>query len=115
MGLVIEDRVKETTTTTGTGTITLAGAATGFVTFSSVVPVGSKFYYVIAGGAEWEVGSAVLATSTTFTRNRIFRSSNANALVNFSAGTKDVFLSIPSVRITIPGQAWAIANGFALQ
>ena len=30
MALVINDRVKETSTSTGTGTIDLAGAATGF-------------------------------------------------------------------------------------
>ena len=30
MALVLNDRVKETTTTTGTGTFTLAGAVTGF-------------------------------------------------------------------------------------
>jgi hypothetical protein len=115
MGFSIADRVKETTTTTGTGTITLAGAATGFVTFASVMPVGEFFFYVISGGSEWEVGRGILASSTTFTRDRVFTSSNANALVSFSAGTKDVFLTIPAARITIPGQAWAIANGFALQ
>ena len=33
MALVINDRVKETTTTTGTGAVSLAGAVTGFETF----------------------------------------------------------------------------------
>ena len=34
MALVVNDRVKETSTTTGTGTFTLAGAVSGFETFS---------------------------------------------------------------------------------
>ena len=33
MALVLNDRVKETTTTTGTGTISLGGAQTNFETF----------------------------------------------------------------------------------
>ena len=33
MALIVNDRVKETSTTTGTGTISLAGAETGYETF----------------------------------------------------------------------------------
>jgi len=39
MALVINDRVKETSTTSGTGTLNLAGAATGFDTFVLVLEI----------------------------------------------------------------------------
>ena len=35
MAFIVNDRVKETTTTTGTGTITLAGAVEDFETFTA--------------------------------------------------------------------------------
>lgn len=94
----IADRVKETTTTTGTGTVTLAGAATGYRTFQSVFAVNDTVYYCIqvAGGADWEVGIGRLASTTTLARENILSSSNAGALVNFSAGTKDVFVTQPA-------------------
>lgn len=85
------DRVQETTTTTGTGTITLAGAVPGFRTFTSAFATGERIRYCIALGAEWEVGEGDLATTTTLTRVNVFASSNANALVNFSVGTKVAF------------------------
>ena len=44
MAFVVKDRVKETTTTTGTGTITLAGAATGFQSFSVIGDSNNTFY-----------------------------------------------------------------------
>lgn len=87
------DRVKETTTTTGTGDITLAGAASQFQSFNSAFGTQKPFYYAIVGqsGTEWEVGVGYLSGSTTLVRQRVTASSNSNALVNFSSGTKDVF------------------------
>jgi hypothetical protein len=99
MALVLADRVKETTTTTGTGTVTLLGASTGYQSFS-VIGNGNTTYYTIAGqtGSEWEVGIGTYTSSgTTLARNTVLSSSNANALVNFSAGTKDVFVTMPAV------------------
>ena len=110
------DRIKETTATTGTGDITLAGAVTQFVAFSSRFAVnGDKFYYCIAGqsGSEWEVGRGYLSASTTLVREQVFESSNSNNAVSFSAGTKDVFVTIPADRmneIFTQGQNIAISR-----
>ena len=98
MALVVKDRVKETTTTTGTGSVTLAGASTGFQTFNSAIGTGNTTYYCIAGQgtSEWEVGLGTLSASTTLDRTTVYASSNAGSLVNFSAGTKDVFVTFPA-------------------
>jgi len=102
MAFVLKDRVKETTTTTGTGTITLAGAVSGFQSFAAIGN-GNTTFYVIAGGAEWEVGVGTYTSSgTTLSRDTVLSSSNSGSLVNFSAGTKDVFVSYPAGR-TITG------------
>ena len=96
MALVVKDRVQETTTTTGTGTITLAGAVTGFQSFS-VIGNANTTYYTIAAGSEFEVGiGTYTASGTTLSRDTVLESSNAGALVNFSAGTKSVFVTYPA-------------------
>jgi hypothetical protein len=96
MPLVLADRVQETTTSTGTGTITLAGASVGFNSFS-VIGNGNTTYYTIAGGSQWEVGVGTYTSSgTTLARNTVLSSSNSNALVNFSAGIKNVFVTYPA-------------------
>jgi hypothetical protein len=98
MALVLADRVKETTTTTGTGTVTLAGAATGFQTFAAVGN-GNSTYYTIEDGTDWEVGIGTYTTSgTTLSRTTVISSSNAGSLVNFAAGTKNVFVTYPAAR-----------------
>lgn len=95
MPLVVKDRVQETTTTTGTGTLTLAGAVTGFQTFSSAIGNANTTYYAIDGGSEWEVGIGTVG-SGTLTRDTILESSNGGTAVNFSAGTKNVFVTYPA-------------------
>ena len=98
MALVLEDRVRETTTTVGTGTVTLAGAVTGYQAFSVIGNTNTTYYCIAGQGtAEWEVGIGTYSTSgPTLARTTILSSSNAGALVNFSAGVKDVFVTYPS-------------------
>ena len=95
MALVVKDRVRETSTTTGTGTLTLAGAVTGFQTFSSAIGNANTTYYTITNGSEWEAGIGTVAAGT-LARTTVLSSSNAGSAVTFSAGTKDVFCSYPA-------------------
>jgi hypothetical protein len=96
MALVVKDRVQEVSTTTGTGTFTLAGAVSGFQSFS-VIGNANTTYYAIVGGAEWEVGLGTYTSSgTTLSRDTILESSNGGTAVNFSAGTKNVFVTYPA-------------------
>ena len=99
MALVLNDRVKETTTTTGTGAITLAGAVSSFETFAAGVGNSNTTYYAIVHQTanEFEVGLGTLnGDSSTITRTTVISSSNSDSAVNFSAGTKDVFLTFPA-------------------
>jgi len=101
MALVLADRVQETTTTTGTGTVTLGGAVAGFQSFS-VIGNGNTTYYTISGGSEWEVGIGTYTSSgTTLSRDTVLASSNSNALVNFSAGSKNVFVTYPAAKASM--------------
>ena len=100
MALVLNDRVKETTTSTGTGTINLAGAETGFETFVAGVGNSNTCYYCIAhqSADEFEVGLGTVtdATPDTLARTTVISSSNSDSAVDFSAGTKDVFCTLPA-------------------
>lgn len=101
MALVLADRVKETTSTTGTGTITLAGAETGFQSFS-VVGNANTTYYCIAHTttSEFEVGVGTYTSSgTTLSRDTVLVSTNSNNKVNFSSGTKEVFVTLPEDKL----------------
>jgi hypothetical protein len=99
MTFILSDRVKENTTTTGTGTVTLAGADTSFATFGSALANTDTTYYAIVDSAagDWEVGiGTYTVTGTTLSRDTVLESSNADALVNFAAGDKSVFITYPA-------------------
>jgi hypothetical protein len=100
---ILNDSILESTTTTGTGTINLSGAQTGYETFVSNFATGSKIAYVIeqiqtdsngnTTSIDREVGIGTLTDGTpdTISRDIVLSSSNSDALVNFPAGTKDVY------------------------
>lgn len=116
MAHVSAERVKETTTTTGTGALTLAGAATGFRAFGDVCSNGDTCYYVAAHQTpgEWEHGIGTWNTGGTLTRTTVIAGSNGTSPVSFSAGTKDVFLSLPGTeqsKIRLRGMATPAAPG----
>lgn len=103
MAHITADLVKETTTTTGTGALALGGAAgVEYRTFGSVMANSDTCFYAVrsSGSSEWEIGVGTYSTTgPTLTRTTVVASSNANAAVSFSAGTKDVFLDAPASKI----------------
>lgn len=109
------DRVKETTTTTGTGALTLAGAVSQFQSFATAFgSVAIIVEYAIVGqsGTEWEVGRGTFNGTNNLTRVDITDSSNAGALVNLSAGTKDVFATLSAQSIyELQGTIVAMSRG----
>ena len=113
MAHVLNDRIKETTTTTGTGNISLAGAETGFETFVSGVGDGNTTYYAISHQTtnEFEIGLGTVndASPDTIsgrTNSNVISSSNSDNVVDFSAGTKDVFCTLPASKaITLDHQS----------
>jgi hypothetical protein len=100
MPFIIADRVRESSTTVGTGSFALAGAVTGYQTFDAVLDTGDTTYYTAAdqGGSNWEVGIGTFTAPSTLARTTILSSSNGGSIVNFGAGTKDVFISLPASR-----------------
>ena len=105
MAFVLNDRVKQISTTTGTGSIALSGSLSGFETFAAGIGNSNTTYYAIAHQTanEFEVGFGTLdGSSANIARTSIISSSNSDAAVNFSAGTKDVFCTLPSAKIALP-------------
>ena len=112
----LEDRVLETTTTTGTGSITLSGAVSGYRTFNAAVATSDTFpYYIESVDADgvpdgaYEVGMGTYSGSNVLARTSVVLSSNANAAVNFAAGTKRVGLGVPAPNSTATRNLWKAA------
>ena len=102
MAFVLNDRVKQTSTSTGTGTINLTGTETGFETFVTGIGDGNSCFYAIAndGTSEFEVGIGTVtdAATDTLSRDTVISSSNSDSLVDFAAGTKTVLCTYPASR-----------------
>ena len=103
MALVLNDRVKETSTTTGTGTFSLGGAVDGFESFVTGIANGNTTYYAAVNrdANEFEVGIGTVtdASPDTLARTTILSSSNSDSAVDFSAGTKDIFVTLPASKV----------------
>ena len=101
MAFVTADRVLDSSTSTGTGAFVVSGTpAAGYQTFSAVMSVGDTCYYSIQGQttAEFEVGLGTYSSANTLTRTTIYSSSNSGSAVTFSAGTKNVMLTMAASR-----------------
>jgi len=126
MALVLNDRVRETSTSQGTGTINLAGAVTGFQTFVSGIGTGNTTYYAIfeEGTNLFEIGLGTVtdATPDTLARTTVLSNSSGNtSKIDFNSGgssTLSVFCTMPaskSVFLDATGTpVGAASNGFAV-
>jgi hypothetical protein len=123
MALVINDRVRETSTTSGTGTLNLAGAVTGFRTFVDGIGNSNTTYYAIfeEGTNLFEIGIGTVtdATPDTLARDTVLSNSSGNtSKITFSGGTLSVFCTMPAsktVYLDSSGNPVGAASaGFAL-
>lgn len=92
MAFVHADRCRETSSTTGTGTYSLGGAASGYRTFVAGIGTANRCTYLATESSSggWEIGEGTVtdAATDTLSRDRIIASSNSNAAVNWSAGSR---------------------------
>lgn len=102
MAFAVADRVKELTTSSSTGSISLDGAPDGYQTFAAGVGGGNVCHYALQHRTEdeWEVGVGTLdGMGTTLARSLVLASSSAGATVDLSAGTKDVWVTLPAAAL----------------
>ena len=113
------DRAMETSTSTGTGDLTLDGAVTAHQTLNAGVGTGISFDYSVVAvdgsgspTGEWEVGVGHLSASTTLVRTKPTKGSAATP-VNFSAGTKRVFITYSAAQAVPKNKMLAMAMNTA--
>lgn len=99
MAFVVSDRVRETSSSTGTGNFVPSGAFTGYTTFAAAIGEGNTTYYTITNDSagQWEVGAGTYVGGE-LVRDVVFTSSNSNTIVNFTAGSKEIFCTLPAER-----------------
>lgn len=112
MSYIIADRVKQQSSTVGTGALTLGSSVTGFQVFSAVCSNGDTFHYAIVHltNGSWETGLGTYNTGGTVSRS-VLTSSNSNNLVDFAAGTKEIFITPVASNIVLKNNTGAITPG----
>lgn len=118
MVAIVDNLVLQSSITTGTGALTLTTTTGGYQTFNGAFGNGATtdvFYYFVSNAAatEWEVGTGHMSASTTLSRDTVLKSSNANALVSFSAGTKTVVCDVPAA-LHVIGAAASTSTAIAV-
>jgi hypothetical protein len=100
----IGDRIKEQASTSGTGAFTLAGALAGFEAFASALTSDADTtWYCAVNDTQWEIGLGTRTAAGVLARTAVINSSNADALVNFTAP--------PVVFCTVPANTLRGVNG----
>lgn len=112
------DLVRESSAATGPGAMALSGALPGHRRFADAVPPGVPFCYAIAGitaPAEWEVGVGHIDDQGRLERFAVSASSAAGALVPFTAGLKNVVLTVGANWYAAVGAPTAMSDIAGLQ
>lgn len=99
MARIYADRVKQTSTTTGTGPFAVSGTPSGYRAFSVKCAVGDTFEgSIVNDNGEWQSGIFSYSGANQISTVTVYESSNADAAVTFSAGTKDIFIGLTARR-----------------
>jgi hypothetical protein len=75
------------------------------VLYQELVQANTTYYAIELNAAgEWEVGIGTVTSGApdTLSRDTIISSSNSDAAVNFSSGTKNVFCTLPAKKTISP-------------
>ena len=96
----IADAVQETTSTVGLGDYVLLGASAPSRSFSGVFPDGATVFYTVTNRLYIETGYGALSVGTTISLSRVaLLSSSTGNFINWPAGSKDIWCSLPVERM----------------
>lgn len=120
----LEDLIFETTTSSSTGQLTLVSRESdGWRRFSDAYGTAAdsscgsnRFFYHVRHTTtlEWEVGIGCMTDASTLVRHTVMRSSNSNATVAFSAGTKYVTSDLPADRQIFSGVLLGLSSDLSV-
>jgi hypothetical protein len=99
MPLVLADRVKVRSRTTGIGTLTLENTVQGFQSFAAVGDGNDTYYGITDYQGNWEIGRGTYTVdgiTEYLSRDVVISSSNNNNILDLSAGSKNVFCTVPA-------------------